>query len=336
MEKKTRKISKLTIQSLVAGVSILFFVQCTEDKTKKYTSEDSSLPVAEVVKEMTEETKTENSFDTLNIVKSEKQIREATEQTQVVDKKKVENVKPEFKAINPQVKKADNPVVQVASQEELQMDVSGKTEEIMVAVKKPKEEDILAKEVEILFEKVRVLEEKVKIIFEKLKLFSEEVKTRVSVEEVAVLKVEENLNLDKGEETLAEEAMVFKYPIHVLAGGISTYKGWTGYGLQGSYAYRINKYFSLGVQGNAFFKDGKYKGDRSLYIGARANFHILPLFVNSKFDLYAGGTAGGYHDNNKTVFKAMAYLGFAYDFSKHWGLFAEAGNIGTLGLRLKF
>jgi len=99
----------------------------------------------------------------------------------------------------------------------------------------------------------------------------------------------------------------------------------------------VPQFVSLGGQGNAFFKDGKYRGDRSLYMGFRANFHMFPLFVeNSRFDMYAGGTAGIGRDNNVETFETMWYLGAAYDFSKHWGVFVEAGNIGVIGLRLTF
>lgn len=335
MKKKTRKISTLTIQSLVAGVIILFFVQCAEDKTKKNTSEDSSLPVAEAVNETTEEAEKQDVSGTLNIATSSKEIPGATEQKQVDAKETVKKVKLELKATRPQVKKADKPLVRKSSKKESQTAVSVQAEKVMELTQKPKEEEILAEELKVLAEKVKLLEEKVKLIFEKLKTFAKN--KEAFAEKMEARKAEVIPNPDAIKESQTDEEEAFKYPTHVFAGGFSTYEGWTGYGLQGSYAYRINNYFSLGVQGNAFFKDGKYKGDRSLYAGVRSNFHLMPLFVeNSNFDLYAGGMAGACRDNNDTTFKAMAYLGVSYDFCKHWGIFAEAGNIGVFGLRLKF
>jgi len=183
------------------------------------------------------------------------------------------------------------------------------------------------KKLKALSEKTNMLHNKVKILLERLEAILRKVKTEAPAQELDPVHVEESSNTD----------VVFKYPTHVFAGGISTCKEWTGYGLQGSYAYRVNSYISMGLQGNAFFKDGKYNGDRSLYTGIRANFHILPLFVkNSNFDLYAGGTLGAEFDDDDMTFETMGYVGVSYDFCKHWGVFAEAGSIGVLGLRMNF
>jgi len=186
-------------------------------------------------------------------------------------------------------------------------------------------------------EKTDELNKKVKILLERVEAILGRAKAEASSQEVELIQAEELQNADKEMNTQLDEDLAFKYPSHVVAGGISTCKDWTGAGLQGSYAYRITNYFSLGLQVNASFNDGKYSGDRSLYAGVRANFHILPLLVkSSNFDLYAGGTLGAGFDNDDLTLEGMGYMGVSYDFSKSLGVFAEAGNIGVLGLRLKF
>lgn len=338
MKKNVWKILKLAVLSLaVIVVFILLFLQCPEDKTTRETSDDSSPPVAGLVKGMTGEAEKQNLSDTLDIAKSEKEIHKSTKQLQVVGKELVqgtaEKVKIEHKTISLHAKKAHKPVLQ----EKIQMAVSRQTKDVLEKNTKPKAEELLAEELKVLAEKVRVLEGKVKLIFEKLKAYAERSKTEAHTEKAEVFIAEENQNLDKGQEIQSDEKVVFKYPTHVLTGGISTYKEWTGYGFQVTYAYRINNYFSLGLQGNAFFKEGKYGGDRSLYEGVRANFHIFPLLVkNSRFDLYVGGTAGMGSDDAVETFETMGYMGVSYDLSKSLGMFAEAGNIGVFGLRLKF
>ncbi|MGZ2368587.1 hypothetical protein ACXR6G_02215 [Ancylomarina sp. YFZ004] len=193
------------------------------------------------------------------------------------------------------------------------------------------------KKLKTLSEKTDRLNEKVKILLERVEAILGKVKAEAPSQEVELIQVEELPNSDNEMKTLLDEDLAFKYPSHVVAGGISTCKDWTGSGLQGSYAYRLNNYFSLGLQVNASFNDGKYSGDRSLYAGVRANFHILPLLVkSSNFDLYAGGTLGAGFDHDDMTLEGMGYMGVSYDFSKSLGVFAEAGNIGVLGLRFKF
>lgn len=332
MKKNVWKVLKLAVLSLaVIVVFILLFLQCPEDKTTRETSDDSSLPVSGLVKEMTGEAEKQNLSATLDIAKPEKKINKSAKQLQVVGMEPVqgtaEKVKVKHERISLHANNADKPVLH----EKTHKAVSGQKGEAMEETHKLKEEmKVLSEKVDVLLEKVRVLMERVEAILGK-------VKTEAPDEDVTFIIAEDQPNPDKGNETLAKDEEVFKYPTHVLAGGISTYKDWTGYGLQGSYAYRLNKYISLGLQGNAFFKEGKYRGDRSLYAGVRANFHIFPLLVeNSNFDLYAGGSLGAGRDNNVMTLEAMGCMGVSYDFCKHWGVFAEAGNIGVFGLRLKF
>lgn len=193
------------------------------------------------------------------------------------------------------------------------------------------------KSINNISEKTDELNKKVKILLERVEAILGKVKAETPSQEAELVQAEELPNPNKEMKTLLDEDLTFKYPSHVVAGGISTCEDWTGSGLQASYAYRINNYFSLGLQVNASFNDGTYSGDRSLYAGVRANFHILPLLVkSSNFDLYAGGTLGAGFDDDDMTLEGMGYMGVSYDFSKSLGVFAEAGNIGVLGLRFKF
>lgn len=316
---------KVVSSLVVIVVCVLLFLQCPDDKSKRKSSGDNVLSAVVVKKEMAVETKKQSVSDTLDTAKSDKNVSESTKQIQL-NKTPVYNtakkVKLERKTVRQQVQKADKSLLQ-------------DQKDSVVSIQK--EEDVLLKELTILSEKVDVLWEKVRVLLERVNAVLGKVKADAPNEEVSLKKAENKSSEDKSNEVLLVEEVVFQYPTHVLAGGVSTYKEWTGYGLQGSYAYRINNYFSLGLQGNAFFKEGKYRGDRSLYAGVRANFHIFPLLVkNSNFDLYVGGTAGIGRDDAVETFEAMGYMGISYDLCRHWGVFAEAGNIGVLGLRLKF
>ncbi|MDE5421777.1 hypothetical protein L3073_06130 [Ancylomarina sp. DW003] len=315
MNENILKVSKIGLGLAIILICSLFILKCSEDKAGKKTSANNSESSVEDKKELITNAEKKNLPD----VTSSFELKNKT-----FESKKVESDN-----VGTQVKKA---VKTSVAKKAVYVQKQDKTEAGLEA----KKENILAADIKLLEEKVKLLEERIKTIFETLKQYAEK-KNENSAGEVDGFNTEKGLSQDNKIEDKVDEPSPFKYPTHVLAGGFSTYEGWTGYGLQGTYTYRMNDYLSLGVQGNGFFKDGKYKGDRQLYAGIRANFHIFPLIVeNSNFDLYAGFTMGAKRDHAVTKLKTMGYFGMSYDFCRHWGVFAEAGNIGVVGLRLKF
>ncbi|WP_129254619.1 hypothetical protein [Ancylomarina salipaludis] len=304
MKKNVWKFLKFVLLGLaVIIVCILLLLQCPGDKITR--EKDSVQPSVETVKEKPGETKKQDLSDSSKVTESEKKIP-------LVRKKLVHKTN---KSLNLKKNLSYLP---------------DQTDELMEKSKKPKDVEALAEKVKILSEKVDVLRDKVRALLERVEAVLKKKKMDIPVGGI------ENLDTEKKEIQTADE-VTFKYPTHVLTVGISTYKDWTPYGFQGSYDYRISKYFSLGLQGNAFFKEGKFQADRSIYVGLRANFHIFPLLVkNSNFDLYAGGSIGAGRDDAVATFETMGYLGASYDFSRRWGIFVEAGNIGVVGLRVKF
>ena len=311
MKEKAWKISKFVLLGLaVIVVCVLLLLQCPGDKTARKTDDNPS--VVETVTERPVETRKQDVSDSPHVVESVKKMPKTNMPTSFVGKKPAHKIK---KSLNRKKNLSYLP---------------DQTDELMEKSKKPKDVEALAEEVKILSEKVDVLWDKVRALLEKV----EAVLKKKKMDPPAV--VVGNLDAEK-KEIQTDSEVIFKYPVHVMSGGISTYKDWTPYGFQGSYAYRVSKYFSLGLQGNAFFKEGKFQADRSIYVGFRANFHIFPLLVkNSNFDLYAGGSIGAGRDDAVATFETMGCLGASYDFSRRLGIFAEAGNIGVLGLRVKF
>lgn len=224
---------------------------------------------------------------------------------------------------------------QASVPKESQADFNTQFNEYVVKEEQSKSLDILKTDLKNLTEKVNVLDVNVKALLEKMRLFYEEKENRMLADESA--KKETEVDSTGILDTLGVDKYKYKDPTHVLSMGVSTYEKWTGLGFQASYTYRLNKLVSLGMQGKAFLKDGSYEGDRDIFMGLRANFHILPLLVeDSRFDLYAGGTVGVSLDNNIESFDTIWCLGSSYDFCKHWGVFIEAGNMGVVGLRLIF
>lgn len=311
----------------VIVVFILLFRQCSGDISTKETLKRSSFTEANIKKDSLDK-------GNKNVLKGKIQIVQSQNKGNSVqslgDEPKL-NSKERKKAIASSLVMSENSSFHKESQANMPSQFYESIEE-----NKPKSEAILKNDIEKLTEKVNTLEEKVKALLEKMSLFSEEKKNRMLAEDLA--KKERERKLASTMDTLKnDDDLIYKDPTHVLTGGLSTYEKWTGYGFQASYAYRINKFVSLGAQGNAFLKEGKYNGDRDFVMSFRANFHILPFFVeNSKFDIYASGTAGIGRDDSLETFETMWYLGSSYDFNKHWGVFVEGGEIGVMGLRLTF
>lgn len=329
MNGNTLKPSLYVLFSIVVIiVFILLFRQCSEDLSTKEALRKNALTEANIKKDLLDKGNKNVLKGKIQIVQSQNKgnsVQGIGEESQVNS-----NERKNVIASSLVTRKNSS-----SFHKEIQVDVSSEFDE-WVEDMKLNSQAILKSDIERLTEKVNVLEEKVKALLEKMRLFSEEKKNRMLAENLA--KKEREMKLESTMDTLKnDDDLIYRYPTHVLSGGFSTYEKWTGYGFQASYAYRINKFVSLGAQGNAFLKEGKYNGDRDLVMSFRANFHILPFFVeNSKFDIYASGTAGVGRDDSLETFETMWYLGSSYDFNKHWGVFLEGGEIGVIGLRLTF
>lgn len=332
MKENTRKTSMFVWLSIVVVVVfILLLKQCSENKSTREAVTNSASSINNIKKEIIEDDKKKDLIDKMYVSESKQEGTNAVASS-LIDKKGV--VSKATKKSNATSPKLDEGY-KAAVKKESQVNFSEQSGEGIGEEQKPKTESALKKELGVLTAKVNILEEKIKALWERLRLFSEEKQTRLLAEKYGAVEKEERVDSTDVVDTLKND--VFRYPTHVLAGGLSTYEKWTGYGFQASYTYRINKHVSLGVQSNGFLKEGKYNGDRDFYLGFRANFHVFPFFVeNSRFDLYTGGTAGMGRDDDVETFETMWYLGAAYDFNKHWGVFVEAGNIGAMGFRLTF
>lgn len=330
MKENILKTSKYVLFSIVVVlVFILLFRQCSGDESTKEIPVESSSTETNVKGDLAEKGTKEDLNEKTDFVASQKKIDSL--QNRVVEKKLNSKATKKVAASKLQMGKNDQTFVHKESQTNFFTQFNEDVEEGKV-----KSEEILKNDIEKLTEKVNVLDRNVKALLEKMRLFYEEKKNRMLTEEPGKKEKEENLTciLDTLKD---DDAYKYRDPTHVLSGGLSTYKKWTGLGFQASYTYRVNKLVSLGLQGKAFMKEGNYEGDRDVFMGFRANFHILPLFVeNSRFDLYAGGTAGVSIDNNIDSLETIWCLGSSYDFCKHWGVFVEAGNMGVVGLRLIF
>jgi hypothetical protein len=334
MKENILKISKFGLLIIaVLVICILLFKQCSGDKSGMKESSGNSSAIVNIENDSIDKLKKKNLASNRHVLESQTEESEVIELVEIDEDAVVSKAIGKSTFISPQIKKPNVIVIR----KEPQTSMSRQFDDGVGEDQKPKLEDLLAGELKILEAKVAILQEKVRSLMERMRIFSEEKEKRDFVEEVNTVKNEDNLSDTSLTDMTEKEDDAYTYPIHVLSGGVSTYEKWTGYGFQACYTYRISKFVSLGGQGNAFLKDGKYSGDRDLYIGIRANFHVFPLFVeNSRFDLYAAGTAGFGRDDSVDKFETMWYLGSSYDFNKYWGAFVEAGNIGVLGLRLRF
>ena len=333
MKENILKISKFALPIIaVIVVFILLFKQCSGDKSGVKKSAENSSAIVHVKNDSLGNVAKKNLKSNGDTLESQTKKSELIELVEINEDTAVK-VLGKNAVKSQQIKKPNVLVVR----KEPQTNFSKQLDDVVGEDEKQKLEDLLAVELDVIAVKVADLEEKVRMLIGRMRLFSEEKEKRNFVEEVNPVKNKNTLNDTSSTDRTENERVAYTYPIHVLSGGVSTYEKWTGYGLQASYTYRVSKFISIGAQGNAFLKEGKYSGDRDLYMGIRANFHVLPLFVeNSRFDLYAAGTAGFGRDDSLEKFETMWYFGSSYDFDKYWGVFVEAGNIGVLGLRLRF
>ena len=94
-------------------------------------------------------------------------------------------------------------------------------------------------------------------------------------------------------------------------------------GVQGNYDYGVADFISVGGQVNLLFDD-----DFKMYVGPRANFHLLNAITPSKpgpFDVYLGATMG-VQFGDKTKFTGGGYLGASYDITSQIAVKLEAGS----------
>lgn len=105
-----------------------------------------------------------------------------------------------------------------------------------------------------------------------------------------------------------------------------------GTGVTGTYDYGLNRLISVGAGLNAYF--GNYKNnddDNRVFIFGRLNFHLRDaLQLPEKLDIYPGVDVGVVGKD----FGLGAHIGARYFFTDKIGVFAEVGNIGSLGVSL--
>lgn len=132
----------------------------------------------------------------------------------------------------------------------------------------------------------------------------------------------------------------------VLMGGIAQAQAWTGKGDQkinlglsawgygtgvtGTYDYGLNKLVSVGAGLNAYFEGYKDNNDDNrVFIFGRLNFHLQEaLDLPSQWDIYPGVDIGVIGRE----FGIGAHIGARYFFTEKFGVFAEIGNNGSLGV----
>lgn len=189
-------------------------------------------------------------------------------------------------------------------------------------------------------EKAAVLAEKERLVAaEKLKTAAQELQAKL--EAARVLVAQQKLAAEQAKAAEIERCNnAHRFHKQVVAVGIGTGPDWDkGFSLQGSYAYRIHKLLSVGVQANLFLEELNIEREKSLFVGIKTDFHVLPLFVEtSKYDAYVGATWGSLFEDRYFKFNSYSiyYVGASYNLSTGFGVFAEIGNVSSLGLKYNF
>jgi len=103
-----------------------------------------------------------------------------------------------------------------------------------------------------------------------------------------------------------------------------------GTGIAATYDYGLNKLISVGGGANAYFDNYKNNDkDNRVFIFGRLNFHLQDaLDLPSKWDIYPGVDVGVLGRD----FGIGAHIGAKYFFTEKFGVFAEVGNNGSLGV----
>lgn len=101
-----------------------------------------------------------------------------------------------------------------------------------------------------------------------------------------------------------------------------------GNGIRANIDYGLSDLFTVGVGGSYYFSNS----DNDYYLYGRTSIHLgLLLDFSSKFDLYPSIQAG-YLSGNDIGFDA--FLGAKYFFTDRFGIYAEIGRNGSIGLSI--
>ena len=101
-----------------------------------------------------------------------------------------------------------------------------------------------------------------------------------------------------------------------------------GNGIRANIDYGLSDLFTVGVGGSYYFSNS----DNDYYLYGRTSIHLgLLLDFPSKFDLYPSIQAG-YLSGNDIGFDA--FLGAKYFFTDRFGIYAEIGRNGSIGLSI--
>ncbi|MCX8522787.1 hypothetical protein OF897_02495 [Chryseobacterium formosus] len=107
-----------------------------------------------------------------------------------------------------------------------------------------------------------------------------------------------------------------------------------GTGISATYDYGLNQLISVGAGGNAYFENYKDNNkDNRVFIFGRVNFHLREaLELPEQLDIYPGVDLGVLGRD----FGIGAHIGARYFFTDKFGVFAEVGNNGSLGVSFNF
>lgn len=107
-----------------------------------------------------------------------------------------------------------------------------------------------------------------------------------------------------------------------------------GTGITATYDYGLNQLISIGAGGNAYFDNYRDNNkDNRVFIFGRVNFHLREaLELPEQLDIYPGVDLGVLGRD----FGIGAHIGARYFFTDKFGVFAEVGNNGSLGVSFNF
>jgi hypothetical protein len=107
-----------------------------------------------------------------------------------------------------------------------------------------------------------------------------------------------------------------------------------GTGISATYDYGLNQLISVGAGGNAYFDNYRDNNkDNRVFIFGRVNFHLREaLQLPEQLDIYPGVDLGVLGRD----FGIGAHIGARYFFTDKFGVFAEVGNNGSLGVSFNF
>jgi len=101
-----------------------------------------------------------------------------------------------------------------------------------------------------------------------------------------------------------------------------------GSGIKATYDYGLGKLFSISAGVSYYFNNDE--NDYFLY--GRTNFHLADLLdLPQQLDIYPGVEMGYLSSNNIGI---SGYVGLRYFFTKKFGVFAEIGSNGAVGLSI--